>query len=165
LGDVYFELGEYKASQQINNEAIAILDDYGIMPSFSNTCKIASLRAKMRNKERDVDLKSVFKWHDENRGRVLDGLMARYIADILLNMDDQHFSEAEHWIQKSIEADCNNDMRWHVGRDQALYSELFRKKGDIQRAKEKLGETIDILTKCGADGWVKKYKEELAFLS
>jgi hypothetical protein len=131
------------------------------MPSSCNLFKIASLKAKVRNKECDIDLGSVFKWHDGHRGRLFDGWMARYIADILLNMDDQHFSEAEHWIQKSITADSNNDMRWHVGRDYALYSELFRRKGDMHRAKEKLGEAIDILTKCGADGWVKKYKEEL----
>lgn len=29
--------------------------------------------------------------------------MARYIADILLNIDDQHIIEAERWIMKAIE--------------------------------------------------------------
>ena len=156
---------EYKASQRLNSEATAVLDDHGIMPSFSNLCKIASLRAKVMDKERDIDLKSILKWYDEHRGRLFDGWMARYIANILLNMDDRHFSEAEHWLQKAITADHNNDMRWHLGQDYALYGEFFRRQGNMQRAKEKLGEALDILTKCGADGWVKKYEEERASLA
>lgn len=164
LGDAYFELEEYKASQRSNNEASAVLEDYGIMPSFSNLCKVASMRAKVRNKEGDVDLKSIFKWYDEHRGRLFDGWMARYIADILLNMDDRHFSEVEHWLQKAMTADSNNDMRWHLGRDYALYGEFFRRRGDLQRAKEKLGEAIGVLTKCGADGWVEKYEKEITSL-
>ena len=56
-------------------------------------------------------------------------------------------------------------MRWHLGQDYALYGEFFRRQGNMQRAKEKLGEALDILTKCGADGWVKKYEEEMASLA
>ncbi|MBC8462297.1 MAG: hypothetical protein H8D67_30375 [Deltaproteobacteria bacterium] len=40
--------------------------------------------------------------------------MPRYIGEILLNIDDQHVSEAEEWIKKAIEADIRNDMRWHL---------------------------------------------------
>ena len=34
--------------------------------------------------------------------------MARNIGDILLNMDDDHLSDAEVWFQKAIEADTRN---------------------------------------------------------
>ena len=91
--------------------------------------------------------------------------MASYIGDILLNIDVQHVSEAEGWIKKAIEADSKNDMRWHLGRDYALYSEWFKRKGDELKAKENLGKAIDILRECGADGWVEKYEKELALLS
>jgi hypothetical protein len=91
--------------------------------------------------------------------------MLRYIGEILLNIDDQHVSEVQEWIKKAIESDIRNDMRWNLGRDYALYAELFKRKGDLSKARENLGKAIDILTKCGADGWVDKYEKELASAS
>ena len=74
----------------------------------------------------------------------------------------QHFSEAEDWIQKAIEAHSKNGMMWHLGRNYALYAELFKRRGDQSKAKESLAKAIDIFEECGSDGWVKKYEEELA---
>jgi len=91
--------------------------------------------------------------------------MARCIGEILLNIDDQHKSEAEEWIKKAIEAAKKNGMIWDLGRDYALYANLFKRKGDRQKAKENLGKAIEILKECGADGWVEKYEKELAALS
>ena len=90
--------------------------------------------------------------------------MARYIGEILLNIDDQHVSEAEEWIKKAIEADRKNDMGWYLGRDYALYAELFKRKGEYPKVRENLGKAIEILKECGADGWVEKYEKELALL-
>jgi uncharacterized phosphosugar-binding protein len=81
-----------------------------------------------------------------------------------LNIDDQHISEAEHWIQKAIESDQRNQMMFHLGKDYALYAELFKRKGDRLKAQENLGKAIEILKECGADGWVEKYKKELPLL-
>ena len=44
-------------------------------------------------------------------------------------------SDAETWIKKAIEADKRNGMLWHLGSDYALYSDLFRRKGDLTKAK------------------------------
>jgi len=55
-------------------------------------------------------------------------------------------------------------MRWHLGRNYALYAELFKRKGDLSKAKENLNKAIEILKECSADGWVEKYKKELASL-
>ena len=160
LGDAYLELGEYRVSQSYNNEAVDLLESYDLMPSFSNLCKIASEKSKVRNNEKDIDLESVFQCHKENKYRMLDGWMARYVADILLNIDERHLSEAEHWIKKAIAADSNNDMRWHLGRDYALNAALHKRMGDMTKAKENLGKAIEILKECGADGWVEKYEKE-----
>jgi len=164
LGDAYFDMGEYQESQNYYNEAVSILEQGRLMPSFSNLCKIASARAKIMNNEKDINLESVYDYHKKNKYKVFDGWMARYIGEILLNIDDQHVSEAEEWIKKAIEADNKNDMRWHLGRDYALYAELFKRKGDQSKAKENLTKAIEILKKCGADGWVKKAEKELAAL-
>ena len=88
--------------------------------------------------------------------------MRRYLGEILLNIDDQHMSEAQHWIEEAIEADDRNGMRFHLGRDYALYAELFKRKGDeVQSQSDQLGKAIEIYKECGADGWVTKAEEEL----
>ena len=81
-----------------------------------------------------------------------------------MNIDDRHMPEAEKWIQKAIEADQRNGMRFYLGKDYALYAELFKRKGDRLKAQENLGRAIEILKECGADGWVSKYEKELAIL-
>ena len=44
----------------------------------------------------------------------------------------------------------------------ALYTELLRRKGHLSGAKENLSKAREIFKECGADGWVKRYEEELA---
>jgi phage tail tape-measure protein len=56
-------------------------------------------------------------------------------------------------------------MMFHLGKDYALYAELFKQRGDKLKAQENLGKVIEILKECGADGWVEKYEKELAKLS
>lgn len=57
------------------------------------------------NKEKEVDLESLYTYSRDNNIRACEGWFHRYIREILLNIDDHHMSEAEHWIQKAIEAD------------------------------------------------------------
>jgi Tfp pilus assembly protein PilF len=97
--------------------------------------------------------------------KVLEGWITKNIGEILLNIDDQHMNEAEDWITKAIKADKRNGTMWRLGNDYALHAELFKRKGDKSTAKEKLAKAIDIFKQCGADGWVKKYEDELASLS
>ena len=49
----------------------------------------------------------------------------------------------------------------NLGKNYALYSELFQRKGDLSRAKENLIKAIEIFKKCGANGWAEKYEKEL----
>ena len=55
-------------------------------------------------------------------------------------------------------------MMFYLGQDHALYAELFKRKGDLAKAGEKLNKAIEILQECGADGWVEKYGKDLAEL-
>lgn len=117
------------------------------------------------NKEKDVDLESLYAHSRSNKRKLNEGWIARYIGEILLNMDEPRLSEAEHWIQKAIEADQRNGVRFSLGNEYALYAELFKRKGDRSKAQENLGKAIEILKECGADGWVEKYEKELAPIS
>ena len=95
---------------------------------------------------------------------ITEGWIQKYIGEILLNIDHQHLSESEHWIQKALESDQRNRMMFRLGKDYALYADLFKRKGDRLKAQENLGKAIEILKECGADGWVEKYERELGVI-
>ncbi len=107
----------------------------------------------------------MFTYSENNRLKLLEGWFQRYIGETLLNIDNDHMSEAEHWIQKAIEADQRNRTMFQLGRDYALYADFFKRKADRFKAQENLGKSIEIFKECDADGWVEKYERELAIIS
>jgi tetratricopeptide (TPR) repeat protein len=165
LGDTYYEMGNFQRSKEHYPKGIWAFERNQSFPSWVGWGKVALTRSKVMNKEKDVNLESLYTHSRNNKVKVLEGWFRRYIGEILLNIDDQHISEVEHWIQKAIEADQRNRMMFHLGKDYALYAELFKRKGDKLKAQENLGKAIEILKECGADGWVEKYEKELATLS
>ena len=117
------------------------------------------------NNEKDIDLESLYGFVSNNKLRVYDGQMRRYIGDILLNIDRHHSPEAEKWIIEAIETDRKTGMAWNLGRDYVLYAEILKRKDDQSKARQNLAKAIEILRECGADGWVDKYEKELAAIS
>jgi len=165
LAQTYFNLGEYEKSKNHYKKAIFSIERGRFLPSSILLYRAGVARTKAMSKEKDIALESLFSDVSKNKLKMNDGLMRRYIGEILLNIDDQHTNEAENWIKKAIEADSRNDMRWHLGRDYALCAELFRRKGDQSDAKKNLNKAIEIMRECSADGWVEKYEKELAALT
>jgi hypothetical protein len=127
--------------------------------------KIGLARSKVMNREKDVNLESLYIHSINNKIKAFEGSISRYIGGILLNLDGSKISEAEYWIQKAIEADYKNRTIFNLGEDYTLYADLFKRKSDRLKAQENLGKAIDIFEGCGADGWVKKYEKVLATLS
>jgi class 3 adenylate cyclase/tetratricopeptide (TPR) repeat protein len=164
LGKTYFEVGEYPKSQDHFDKAAKVLEPISIIPAFTSLSKIGVARAKVMRNEKDIELRSLCEHAAKNQISLFDGRMSKYIAEILLNIDDQHAFEAEDWVRKAIEADKRNGMMFYLGRDHALYADLLKRKGDQSKAKENLNKAVDILKECGADGWVEKYEKELAAL-
>jgi hypothetical protein len=74
-------------------------------------------------------------------------------------------AEAEAWIRRSIEFDGTYAIPWNLGKDYSLYADWFKKKEDIQGAKEQLTKAIDLFKECGADGWVTRTEKTLAEIS
>jgi predicted ATPase len=165
LGEIYFEMGDFPRSKEYHAKALWIFENIRLWPSFVNLGKEALTRTRVANQEKDVDLESLYIHSRNNKIRTYEGWFQKYIGEILLNIDDQHISEAEHWIQKAVESDQRNGMTFHLGKDYALYADLFKRKGDKLKAQENLGKAIEILKECGADGWVEKYQKDLATLS
>ena len=127
--------------------------------------KIIIVFAKVMNKEKNINLQDVFKRYEDIKSKWVEGLMLNCIGAILLNINDQHIVEAENWITKAIETNQKYGMMWNLARDYSLYAELYKRKDDLLKAKEKMNKAIEIFKECGADGWVERYEKELALLS
>ena len=165
LGETYLEMGDFPRSKEHYEKGIWVLENIRLLPSWVNLTRVGLARSKVMNKEKDVNLESLYVHSRNNKVKVLEGWFPRFIGEILLNVDDQHISEAEHWIQKAIDADQRNRMMFHLGKDYALYADLFKRKGERLKARENLGKAIEILKECGADGWVEKAEKELAMIT
>jgi tetratricopeptide (TPR) repeat protein len=158
LGHTYTSMGKSQMSLEHFEKAILLRQRMGLLPSTIYALRIAMARAEVLNGERDVDVQSLYTYIAENRLKPLEGSMRRNLGEILFRLGDQRVSEAERWIEKAIESDRRNGMRWNLGMDFLLYSELLDRTGDRSRAREKIDVGIEILESCGADGYVKDAK-------
>jgi class 3 adenylate cyclase/tetratricopeptide (TPR) repeat protein len=160
LGDICFEIGEYQKSKEHYSKAISLLENAAFWPSVINLNKMALARTEAVDGEKDIDLESLYEYVAANKMKSCEGMMARYISVILLNIDDKHISDAEDWVKKAIKADERNGMIWHLGRDYAFYAEMLGRKGNQAKADKTLKKAIKIFKECGADGWVEKFEKE-----
>jgi tetratricopeptide (TPR) repeat protein len=165
LGETYFATGNFPSAKDHYEKGCELLKQTRLMPSIVGLVRAEIARSRVMNNEREMDLESLYIHSRNNKIKAEEGRFSKYIGEILLNIDDQHISEAEHWIQKAIESDQRNRTMFHLGGDYALYAELFKRKGDRLKAQENFGKAIEILKECGADGWVQKYEKELAALT
>jgi class 3 adenylate cyclase/tetratricopeptide (TPR) repeat protein len=164
LSKIYFVLGEYGKCMDFCNRRIVVLTETTRHPCFIGFSKILMANAMVKNNERDINLDELYRYATENKVRYLAGSMARHIGDILFDIDSRHLSNAEGWIKKAIDADLQNDTKWELANDYALYADWFERKEDLSRARQNLGKAIEIFQECGADGWVKRTEEKLAQL-
>jgi len=117
------------------------------------------------NQDRDINLAELpARYLENNRMKIIEGTIARYIGEIFLNVDDTHLDEADGWVRKSLELDLKNNTLWSLAGDYALRAELLKRRGDIPGSRESLGKALEVFRECGADGWVSKYGKELVGL-
>jgi class 3 adenylate cyclase/tetratricopeptide (TPR) repeat protein len=164
LGETYFEMGDFLRSEEHYKRLISVLENARLLPSLAGFGQVGVARSKVMNKDKEVNLESLYNHSRNNKIKVFEGLISKYIGEILLNLDDPEISKAEQWIQKAIESDQRNGMMFHLAKDHASYANAFKRKGQMPEARENLGKAIEILKDCGAAGWVKKYEDELASL-
>jgi predicted ATPase/class 3 adenylate cyclase/ribosomal protein L40E len=164
LGMAHFDIEEYEISQKYYEKAISLSRLTRMAPSWAKYWRMLLALAKLMNNEENININEIFEWYNDNKIKSVKGLMSNCISRILLNIGDQHISEAEDWIKKAIEVNKQNGIMWYLASDYALYSDLFKRKGDLPKAKENLNKAIEIFKECGAEGWVEKYEKELASL-
>ncbi len=165
LGELYFELGDYSRSREQYEKSSSLCDRMQCVASLSNLGKAGMARSDAIKKDNDVDLESLYRYARKNRVKAVEGRIRRYIGEILLNIDESHFPEAEQWILAAVEADRKNRLLFCTGQDHALYADWHRKKGDVRGARDQLIRAIDIYRECGSDGWVEKAQKALAELA
>jgi tetratricopeptide (TPR) repeat protein len=165
MGESFYEMGDFERSKNHFEMGTLSFERNRFSPSWVGWGKIGIARSKVINGEKNVSLESLYAHSRNNRIKLAEGWIQRFIGEILLNIDDRHISEAENWIQKAIQSDQKNRMMFHLGKDYALYADLFKRKGNRLVVQENLGKAIEILRDCGADGWVRKYEEEMAKLT
>ncbi|MFH1241986.1 MAG: adenylate/guanylate cyclase domain-containing protein [Pseudomonadota bacterium] len=165
LGHMYSDTGQYEKAKDCYEKTIYMLDRGSLLPSWLNHTKISKVRAQILNKDQDAELSGIFEYYKGIKVQAAKGWAERFIGEIFLNIDEDHMSDAEHWISKAIESDKGNGMMLHLGRDYALYADLLKRKGERLEGKENLIKAIETLKECGADGFLRKTEKELALFS
>jgi tetratricopeptide (TPR) repeat protein len=162
LSAIYLDMGEYKTLQKLFERTISIYQTIGGGSSYILWMKISIALAKLMNNEKNINLNEILTCYEDIKNKWIEGGALNCIGKILLNIDDQHISEAEDWIKRAIATNQKYGMMWNLAQDYALYAELFKRKGDLPKAKEYLSQAIEIFKECGADEWVEKREKELA---
>lgn len=156
LGEIFYEIGEYDKSCYHFNEAIDLLDRNKVLPSWAIVHRAGMAMAKAAKGDSDIDVHALLACVATNQLKWGEGWMRRYVAKMFLHLDDGLLSQAEDWINKAVEADKRNGMMFHLGRDYALCSEVFKRKGYTAKAIENLNRALEIYKDCGADEWLRK---------
>jgi tetratricopeptide (TPR) repeat protein len=164
LGHNYIDMARYNESQKHFETAISLCRNANLFPSIANYCVIGLALSRLMGNEKDINLNEIFNYCEDIKTKWCEAWMFLRIAEILLNINAQHISEAENWIKRSIEAHRTYGLKWHLAKDYVLYADLFKRKGNLPKATENLKMAIKIFEECGADGWVEKYEKELASL-
>ena len=158
-------MGDFTRSKEHYEKLVWLVEQSVQSPSWVDFGKVAAARSKVMNREKDVDLESLYILSQKKKMKYGEGWTSRYIGEILLNLDNKHVSDVEPWILKAIEADERNGAMFLLANDYALYGDLYKRKGDRSKAQENLGKALKIFKECGADGWVKKYQEQMEKLA
>ncbi|MCE5266251.1 MAG: AAA family ATPase [Deltaproteobacteria bacterium] len=162
LGSLHLDLREYNDAVNCYNKIIPIFESRSFMPSIIRLFQTSLLRVRVLRHDRDIELGGLFECYENNKFTWSKARTARNIGDILTNIDNNHLLDAEAWFRKAIDADRKSGYRWELAQDHTCYADWFKKKGDIQGAKEQITKAIDIFRECGADGWVTRTERALA---
>jgi tetratricopeptide (TPR) repeat protein len=164
LAETYFELHDYQESAICYKTVVQTSEQNRIVPFWRDIAIIGIARASVMDKKTDVDLELLREVLMKDDVNFTKGWKARYMGEILLTIGDQYMSEAEDWIKKALSANTEIGVRFFLAQDHALYSKYFKHQNDLHQAREQMSKAAHIMRECGADGWVKRYEEELAQL-
>ncbi|MBS3755605.1 MAG: AAA family ATPase [Desulfobacterales bacterium] len=103
-------------------------------------------------------------YREKNHLKSVVGQIEATVAETMVKIDPSRISDAEALLADAIAEDEKNGTRWSLAKDYEALSGVCRKKGDPAGAVAGLNKATEIMQECGADGWVKRYREALADL-
>jgi len=161
MGQLDFELEAYDSSYRHFERGLYYAEKTRF-PATLNFCRLGLERAKAYiNMDIDLNMLPVY---DENVGLSFYRVMSvGFLADIWMKIDGASETTWK-WLLHATDIRTRVGSEFWLGLDCHSYARFYRKQNDIVQAKEQLTKAIDILKTCGADGWVKKYEEELVLL-
>ena len=154
LAEIHMDIGALEASEIHYEKALLIMEKRTDHSSFLNLCQIGLQRVRAKKVPSSVNIDLFQRLRERNKAKLLEGYIYRYVGEILLCSDGEYLSEAANWIEKAIEADKNHEMKLNLGKDYALYADLFDRMDDRTQTKKMLSRAKDMFKQCGANGWV-----------
>ena len=79
-------------------------------------------------------------------------------------LPEVHGADADYKLHRGPAEFVDMDMGFFLARTNAIFAEIYRKKGDHSKAKKNLNKAIEFLKQSGSDGWAEKYEKEMAAL-
>lgn len=162
LGFTCFEMGRLKPAWENYQKAIRFRKLTKVVPSGLNILLVASAKAEVFEGGHDIDLNLLYRCLKENKVKIYDGTMARFIGEIKLKMGGNHKNDAEDWIKKAIELHTGYGMKWHLACDYATYADFCIQGGDEGQGEENLIRALELFESCGSEGWVKHIKNKFS---
>jgi class 3 adenylate cyclase/tetratricopeptide (TPR) repeat protein len=164
LGYAYADTGDYVSARVHYEEAARFRERSRTFLSSLYLSRIAAVSASVMLGVKEVDLGALRELVAKTRLRLHQGIMARFLGEILLHLNDQNLDEAEHWIRTAEETHERCGMVWNLARDQAIHGELLQKRGDVARAREMIMRAARIFAECGAPEWARRMETGLSRL-
>ena len=164
LGYAYADTGDFVSALGHYEEAARLRERSRTFLSTIHLSRIAAVSARVMAGVKEVDLGSLRELVAGNRFKLHQGVMARFLGEIMLHLQDRDLDEAEHWIRTAEDAHQRCGMMWDLARDQALHGELLQKRGDLAGARETLKRAAGIFAKCGAPEWARRTELGLSHL-
>ena len=165
LGMIYCEKGDFEKAIKYFNTSPRFLQKGNFTPSFMAIPLLNVARIKAIQNEKNIDFETLYNLSKNNKIKFLDGWISRLMGEIIMNMDNKDQSKAENWIKKAMAIDKKRGLSWQLAMDYTLYSDFFKKSGDLPKARANLSKAIDFFKECHANGWVDKNGKKLAKLS
>jgi len=162
LATTYFHTGEYQKSGEHFSRAIELRELTKLFPSSVHFNRVALARTETKSENKGIDLEPLYRCARENRLKLHDGSIARYIGEILLSRNDRELHEAENWIKRAINLHREYGMMWDLGVDHGVYAQLLRRSGSHREAEENRNKSKQLLKQCGAPRWIQKTDDLLS---
>lgn len=138
------------------------LEDRGCLgESAINNARIIYHSVSDKVNMKQIDLAQLKISISQNKYKRYDGIIRNRLANILMDLDDEYFLEAEKWFENAIAMNRKHGLKFDLGFDYLSYGNYCKRSHKVSLAREMMKNALTIFEECGAEGWVEKVKMNL----